>query len=290
MTCFNNFYMQNNEVDSNNAGDLTFAKALYEVHSQSRKNQVDAIKKAQQVKSGNPNIEDYINFPKANADKEKKEEFKAQIGKYIMYVACGFASKELGKHRLGSNKGVRQNFRHFSDGKFADDLEKLVKNEFFCLKGCTTSRNTTYNFFNVSKICWSRGRKETEFINEKLSELAREVVDYCRDVGKFNTGDIKKNTKKILETAMDCCTAISAECGKMGCKGLDFVPGYGWINPAWRLINGHGGRFFKKGVDNLFGKMGVKCCTWNSFSHDQSKYDQPFENLSSAAKQQTVSK
>ena len=258
---------------------LAFAKALCEINGASKKNQVKAIKS--NVDSNKQQIKDYINFPQQDEDVNK---FKAQIGKYIMYVACGFASRELGKHRIGSNKGVRQNFRHFSDEKFAQDLKKLVY-EPCC--GCKTV-NANYKFFNVSKICWSRGRKEAELINEKLSELARTVVKYCEN--NSNSTSLENETKQILSQAMNCCKAISEECGKMGCKGLDFVPGYGWINPSWRLTMGHGGRYLKKGVDTLFGKMGIKCCTWNSFSHDQSKYDNAFNNLSTFAKDQSVSK
>ena len=261
--------------------DLDFAKVLSEINGASKKNQVDAIKKAQQVKSDNPKIENYINFPQETTSDEEKKKFKAQIGKYIMYVACGFASRELGKHRIGSNKGVRQNFRHFSDKSFAKDLGKLVYDP--CC-GCKTV-DANYKFFNVSKICWSRGRKEAMSINSRLSELGRSVVKYCNN-NCSSEQEIKEATQNILKQAMDCCKAISAECGKMGCKGLDFVPGYGWINPSWRLTMGHGGRYLKKGVDRLFGKMGVKCCTWNSFSHDQSKYDNAFKSLSDAAKPQ----
>jgi len=257
---------------------LDFAKVLSEINGASKKNQVEAIKS--NVDSSKKQIKDYINFPSQDEDVNK---FKARIGKYIMYVACGFASRELGKHRLGSNKGVRKNFRHFSDKSFAKDLRKLVYQPFCCK---TVSAN--YKFFNVSKICWSRGRKEAELINEKLSELARAVVAYCEN-NSDNTS-LEDKTKQILSQAMDCCKAISAECNKMYCKGLDFVPGYGWINPSWRLTMGHGGRYLKKGVDRLFSKMGVKCCTWNSFSHDQSKYENAFNNLSTFAKDQSVSK
>lgn len=258
---------------------LAFAKALCEINGASKKNQVEAIRS--NVDSDKKQIKDYINFPSQDAASKDIDKFKAQIGKYIMYVACGFASRELGKHRLGSNKGVRQNFRHFSDEKFAKDLEKLVY-EPCC--GCKTV-NANYNFFNVSKICWSRGRKEAMSINSRLSELGRSVVKYCNN-NCSSEQEIKETTQNILKQAMDCCKCISEGCNKMYCKGLDFVPGYGWINPSWRLTMGHGGRYLKKGVDRLFGKMGVKCCTWNSFSHDQSKYDNAFKSLSDAAKPQ----
>jgi len=53
---------------------LAFAKALCEINGASKKNPVDAIKKAQQVKSDNPKIENYINFPQeAASDEEKKK-------------------------------------------------------------------------------------------------------------------------------------------------------------------------------------------------------------------------